>query len=368
LSSGLQKGNRVRSPRRNAAIFAGAFLVGVALLVGCTTLRFRPERSRAQAQLPEELLQRYAYPDATLEHADPDQRAATGSSGAQWETPFTFTVRPVSETRAYVLHEVEIATGRDPVRFDYYMVKSSRRGPVVLVFPIFGGKYVFAKMFSHYFARGGLHCALMYRKEALTDAKTFTEFEPALAEIVVDSKIAVDWLCARNEIDAERIGAFGISMGGIKSAVVKCLEPRVGPAVVALAGGTLAEILASSREPEIVERREEIMKTEGIDLVEFRERTEAAIVTDPLKLAPYADASEVKMFVTLFDRTVPTRCQFRLWRAFGRPELSVLPLGHYTAVLSIPYARWQSLRFFERRFGMKTPRRPPLPAQFGTAG
>jgi hypothetical protein len=91
-------------------------------------------------------------------------------------------------------------------------------------------------------------------------------------------------------------------------------------------------------------------------------------VTDPLKLAPYADASEVKMFVTLFDRTVPTRCQFRLWRAFGRPELSVLPLGHYTAVLSIPYARWQSLRFFERRFGMKTPRRPPLPAQFGTAG
>jgi len=358
----------VSSRRAKGLAFAAVLLVGVALLPGCATLRFNPAKSRAQARVPDDILERYAYPDATFEQVDRRQPARTASFGAQWDTPFTFTIRAVSETGAYVLHEVEIFTGRDSVRFDYYMVKNSQPTPVVLVFPIFGGKYVFAKMFSHYFARGGLHCALMYRKEGLTDAETFAEFEPALAQIVVDSKIAIDWLCSRKEIDPARIGTFGISMGGIKSAVVKCLEPRVGPAVVALAGGTLAEILASSREPEIVERREQIMKTEGIDLTEFRERTEAAILTDPLKLAPYADASEVKMFVTLLDRTVPTKLQFRLWRALGRPELSLLPFGHYTAVLSIPYARWQSLRFFERRFGMKTQRQQPLPAQFSASG
>ncbi len=354
---------------RQSSAVAFAFLVVATLLLSCATLRSKPARSRLEARLPEDIVQRYAYPDGTFERIeDPDQLPDTRPPDPQWETPFRFTIRAASETSSYVLHEVEIFTGADLVRFDYYMVKGSEPRPVVLVFPIFGGKYMFAKMFSHYFARHGLHCALMYRKKGLRDAKTFAEFEPALSQIVVDSGIAIDWLSCRNEVDSGRIGTFGISMGGIKSAVVKCAEPRVGPAVVALAGGTLADILASSREPEIVKRREEIMRREGIDLAEFRERTDTAIVTDPLKLAPYADPSEVKMFVALFDRTVPTRLQLKLWRGFGRPELSVLPFGHYTAVLSIPYARWQSLRFFERRFGMKTPRRPPLPAQFDTAG
>ena len=272
--------------------------------------------------------------------------------GSRWETPFRYTVRTVSENDAYVLNEVQVFTGAAAVRFDYYMVKSGGQRPVVLVFPIFGGKYGFAKMFANHFAGHGLHCALMHRKNGLTDAETFAEFEPPLRQIVVDSKVAIDWLCEQAEIDPTRIGAFGISMGGIKSAVVKCLEPRIGPAVVALAGGSLADLLASSREPKIVERREELVQKEGIDSEEFHQRADAAILTDPLKLARYADASEIKMFVTLFDKTVPTRLQLRLWRSFGRPEMSVLPFGHYTAVLALPYARWQSLRFFERKFAM----------------
>lgn len=260
----------------------------------------------------------------------------------------------MSDTRAaYILHEVEIFAGDTVVRFDYYMVKCDEPGPAVLVFPIFGGSYSFAKMFANHFAKNGLSCAVIYRKAALVEAETFAELEPPLRQIVLDSRIAVDWLCERAEIDPRRLGAFGISMGGIKSALVKCLEPRIGPAVVALAGGSLADLLARSSEPKIVERREVLVHGERADIAEFRELAETAILTDPLKLACYADPSEIKMFITLFDRTVPTRLQFKLWRGFGRPELSILPFGHYTAVLALPYARWQSLRFFERKFEIR---------------
>ena len=358
----------MRIGRGRTVVAAIAFLTVAALLLSCTTLRFQQARSRPRAQVPEDVLQRYAYPDGEFDRMNHREVQSAETSGSGWETPFWYTIRGVSETGAYVLHEVEILTGIGSVRFDYYMVKSRQRAPAVLVFPIFGGKYVFARMFSDYFAKHGLHCALMYRNKDLTEAETFAEFEPPLRQIVIDSKIAIDWLSERTEIDATRIGAFGISMGGIKSAVVKCLEPRVGPAIVALAGGTLADILASSREPEIVERREEIMRDEGIGIVEFHERADAAVSTDPLKLAQYVDASEVKMFVTLFDRTVPTRLQFRLWRSLGRPELSIMPFGHYTAVIGLPYARWQSRRFFERKFGMTSVRHPrQLPAHLSTA-
>jgi dienelactone hydrolase len=328
-------------------------LIVAGLSSGCATLRFQQSKSRPPSEFPEEVLERYAYPESEFKLVPQRELDRDETTDPEWAVPFKYTLRAVSQGDAYILNEVEVLAGGTTVRFDYYLVKSAEPRPAVLVFPIFGGSYSFAKMFANHFARNGLSCVLMYRKEALTEAETFAELEPPLRQIVVDSKIAVDWLCERAEIDPTRLGAFGISMGGIKSAVVKCLEPRIGPAVVALAGGGLADILASSGEPKILERREALMREEQVDVAEFRERAESAILTDPLKLAPYADPSEIKMFVTLFDRTVPTRLQLRLWRGLGRPELSILPFGHYTAVLALPYARWQSLRFFEKKFGLR---------------
>ena len=354
--SRLPEGDVFRPGRSSRVVFTLALLTAAGVLSGCATRRFQPGRSRPPEELPRAIVERYAYPKGRFELTPCRELESGESPQPEWNTPFRCTVRAVSDHESYVLNEVQIFAGATVVRFDYYMVKSDGRRPAVLVFPIFGGSYGFAKMFADHFARNGLCCALMYRKEALVEAETFAELEPPLRQVVIDSKIAVDWLCDRAEIDPIRVGSFGISMGGIKSATIKCLEPRIGPAVVALAGGSLAEILASSREPKIVERKEILIGKEGVSGAEFQSRADAAILTDPMKLAHYADPSEIKMFIALFDKTVPTRLQLKLWRGFGRPELSILPLGHYTAALAIPYARWQSLRFFERKFGV---RRPP---------
>ncbi len=343
----------VRIVQRSTPIFALRLLIAASLLSGCATLRFQQGRSRPAADLPEEVRERYAYPTVGFELIPHGALEKVETAGPEWRTPFEYTLRTVSENEVYVLNEVEVFAGATVVRFDYYMVKCEEPRPAVLVFPIFGGNYSFAKMFANHFAKNGLSCVVMYRKEALVEAETFAELEPPLQQIVMDSKIAIDWLCERTEIDPTRLGSFGISMGGIKSALAKCLEPRIGPAVVALAGGSLADVLASSREPKIVERREVLLRKERVDVAEFRELAETAILTDPLKLACYADPSAIKMFITLFDRTVPTRLQLKLWRGFGRPELSILPFGHYTAVVALPYARWQSLRFFERKFDLR---------------
>lgn len=347
------EGNPVRMTKRcGSTLVFWTVSIAAIFSCGCATLRFHEDVSRPPKQMPDTVLARYAYPKAGFEQVGRHQKKIGEHRGA-WSSPFTYTERTASEKDSYVLKEIEIFAGATTVRFDYYMVRAKERTPVVIVFPILGGGYAIEKMFANHFARHGLSCAIMYRKKGFAEAKTFDQFEPPLHEIVTDTKIVIDWLCERNEIDPARIGAFGISLGGVKSAIVKCLDPRIGPAVVALAGGELADLLASSCEPAIVKRRGAVMRDERIDAKEFRYRADAAIVTDPLKLAQYADASEIRMFIALFDRTVPMRLQLRLWRALGRPQVSILPFSHYTAAMAVPYAMWQSQRFFETKFGMR---------------
>jgi hypothetical protein len=35
----------------------------------------------------------------------------------------------------------------------------------------------------------------------------------------------------------------------------------------------------------------------------------------------------------------------RLWRALGHPTVVFLPVGHYSAYLTLPYLKYVSLRF-----------------------
>ena len=77
------------------------------------------------------------------------------------------------------------------------------------------------------------------------------------------------------------------------------------------------------------------------------------VVTDTLRLAPYADARDVLMFIAMFDRVVPRDCCDRLWESCGKPEVVYLPSGHYGSFLFLPYAICKSLDFFEEKFDMK---------------
>ena len=67
------------------------------------------------------------------------------------------------------------------------------------------------------------------------------------------------------------------------------------------------------------------------------------------------------MVISRFDRTVPTDCGERLWRALDRPEVVRLPLGHYTAVVALPFVEAKTISFLRSRFEtrrVETPTRP----------
>lgn len=61
-----------------------------------------------------------------------------------------------------------------------------------------------------------------------------------ITQTVFDLRRSVDYLEKRPEIDADRIGYFGISLGGIIGTIFSGVDQRVKVPVIALAGGNLS--------------------------------------------------------------------------------------------------------------------------------
>ena len=60
-----------------------------------------------------------------------------------------------------------------------------------------------------------------------------------VAQTVFDLRRAIDFLESRSEIDSERIGFFGISLGGVIGTIFSGVDEREKVPVIALAGGNL---------------------------------------------------------------------------------------------------------------------------------
>ncbi len=221
--------------------------------------------------------------------------------------------------------------------------------PLVLVLPIWGGENVVANFFAEHFARAGYVAAIVHRQEKYKDAQSVEEMNGVFKQIVLDHKRALDWLTGRPSVDADRVAVFGVSAGAIKGALVTALDPRVKAAVLGLGGGDIPYILTHSTEKNLRRRRQEMMDEHGATLDEIHNEMRKGFQHDPLKYAQYVDPRKVLLVLAAFDTVVPFKTGWQLRRAMGRPETMVIPTGHHTSVLYIPFIQDVALNFLERR-------------------
>lgn len=251
------------------------------------------------------------------------------------------------------LVQVEVTTPGDTaphlVQMLYFPSPAPGRRPAVVVTPILGGSNVVATMMATALAEHGVHAAVVLRAESYLDSAASVErLERVLRTAVIDRRRAVDFLSTLPEVDPARIGAFGVSMGGIVSACFAAAEPRVKATMLVMAGGDVPDIILRSNEPRL-RRYVTEMGARGLSGPALEEAMRAALTTDPLLLAPAIDARRVLFVAARFDQAVPPRNQERLWEALGRPERDVLPTGHYSAALYLPWIRARALAFFAER-------------------
>jgi dienelactone hydrolase len=169
----------------------------------------------------------------------------------------------------------------------------------------------------------------------------------ALAQGLADIRRTVDLLAARPEIDPERIGIMGISLGGITAGTAAGVEPRLHRTMMILAGGDVQTIIHHARETRDLSRL--IRELPAGD----RAQVERIIVeVDPLRhaadLRPRAVQGKVLMVNAAEDEVIPRACTEKLADALGiREKVRWLDgLGHYTAIAALPQVLDQMVQFF----------------------
>jgi cephalosporin-C deacetylase-like acetyl esterase len=148
----------------------------------------------------------------------------------------------------------------------------------------------------------------------------------AMRQAVCDVRRAAAWLAARPDVDAQRLGVAGISLGGIVAALTVAVDPAIREGVFLLAGGDLSSILWGM--PEGAGYHEAW-------LASGRTKKDLKILTDPFDPLTYADRLIGKRLLFIagkVDEVVPPSSTLLLWEAAGRPPIHWCDCGHYSAV------------------------------------
>jgi len=267
------------------------------------------------------------------------------------------TVKTLKQKKHYTLERVELDSsinlfGTEKIKVDYYKLTKPGRFSTILVLPISGGVDFCVESFARMFAPHGFNAAIVHNRSVdIEQTKTAEEVENYFHQIVLDNRQVLDWLVQQPEVDPNRLGCLGLSLGGIKANLVAGADDRIKAVVMGLAGGSLADLAVTSKEKKLKDCIDQWGRT-GVPSQAIHEELSNKVRTDPILLAPYIDARNALMFIAMFDRSVPRACSNRLREAIGRPETVYLLSGHYSGFLYLPYAHTKSLAFFKKRFDL----------------
>lgn len=263
---------------------------------------------------------------------------------------------PLKSHRRYEVKKVCLSygsvPGTDPNReFNLYLYESRHEGrlPTILINPIFRGTKI-ARVFARYFALRGFNAAVVEHAPFSYDvSKDFDQIECYLKNAVIRNLQALDWIVRHEKTDSERIGTFGISFGAIIGSVVAAIDARPKCHVLALAGAPVSSIISRTRHRPILKllrhtarKREKSPKDLVWDMLRH-------IKTEPLLFAKHVKTENVAMYISLFDRVVRPIYARRLWKALGKPKAFFVPFGHYTSIISYPYAGRLAYRFYKEK-------------------
>ena len=316
-------------------LFELILVSGTVLLSSCAHYKCDPDYT-GPTQRSAEMLEYYSYPKQQIDAK----------------------VEKIGEKKRYVVERIEFPSAlnvfnTENIKIDFYIQKKPGKFPTILILPISGGIDFSVRGFAKLFASNDFNCAVVHNRHAdLDDTESAEEVEDYFRQTVLDNRQILDYLVEREEVDSDKLGCLGLSLGGIRASIVAGVDERLKCTVIGLAGGSIADINLLTDKKEIREYKEKLIEM-GISSELIYSELSDKVLTDPLRLAQYTDAREVLMFTAMFDRIVPRKCCDQLWKAMGKPEVVYLLSGHYSSFLYLPYAELKSLSFFKEKFENK---------------
>ncbi|HEY2584633.1 MAG TPA: alpha/beta hydrolase family protein [Tepidisphaeraceae bacterium] len=273
---------------------------------------------------------------------------------------FDYTLQRVEDDERFTAYRLVFASPvKSPfpenniVPAEFYIPRhSSGAVPAAIVLDIMYGNAIVPRGLARGLAAQGV--AAVYMPMAYYNARRpkgdahirWIDEDPArslepIRQTVLDIRRARAILASRPEIDPDRIGITGVSLGGIMASLAAGVDGEFWRVCPILAGGDLANMIFHAPETRKVRAK---LVDKGFD----QQKLEPIMApVDPLHFAGRIDPARCLMINARRDEVIPNDCTLALWQAIGKPTLLWLPSGHYTAAWYLPTIKQTAIDFLK---------------------
>jgi dienelactone hydrolase len=162
----------------------------------------------------------------------------------------------------------------------------------------------------------------------------------AIRQTVLDCRRATAWLESRPEVDPERLGILGTSLGSFLGALTAEMEPKLKRVALLLSGGGFVD--GYWDDPRAIPFRKPYELLGG-----SKEKVAALIApADPLTYAANLKAHQLLMLAASRDDIVPPKMAERLWQATGQQRIVWYDATHVGAAVYVVPALAEILKLF----------------------
>ena len=229
----------------------------------------------------------------------------------------------------------------DEIHFTFYPAQgvSGAKAPAAILLHLLGGGIEVSQGFARYLSARGVNAAVMQlpyhyeRAVGKAPAKFYVSDDPkvlagAFDQAASDCSTLADWLQTQPEVDADKLGIAGVSLGAIVTHLAMGRDARLNNGVAIVGGGDIREIAQLSFLAKLSLR---VRKT-----LDPADVTEAELAqADPLYYADRNRPRRVLMIQAARDQIIPRKSSTELWEALGRPPIQWLDIGHYGLFLGV---------------------------------
>jgi dipeptidyl aminopeptidase/acylaminoacyl peptidase len=151
---------------------------------------------------------------------------------------------------------------------------------------------------------------------------------------------ATAWLETRPEVDRQRLGIMGTSLGSFMGALTAEMEPKLSRVALLLGGGGLIEAFYDRQEVWPIRLAWEALGGS-------REKLAAKLAcADPLTCAENLKGRKLLLIGAKRDEIVPPSALERLWKATGQPKILWYDCTHEGAILYVVPAMQEIVTHF----------------------
>lgn len=239
--------------------------------------------------------------------------------------------------------------------------------PLVFLLPPLGGSNRLDLMMGETLCKNGIAAFLITTNLTGLDSNTLvpvTDHDHTHRRVASAIKAGIIIARTYDEINTDKLGLFGASLGGILGSVAYSVIPEISAATFLVNGGNVPHILATSDQGPVVKLKTARMQEQGFTNVEqYEHYLNENLEIDPLHFSKMINNESLKLYLSKADKSVPSVDQMSFYNAFGQPkETKFFSIGHaetIVAVLGLGQNKQQIADWFKQRFALPNPRLTP---------